>query len=55
MLARRFSKLPTAQCRELLCGLEASGRVTRSGDDMWQLAEPFVRTASDDGRLILEA
>ncbi len=55
MLARRFSKLPVAQCREVLCGLEVTGSVTRSGDDMWQLAEPFVRTASDAGRLILEA
>ena len=54
-LIRRFSRLPTAQCRELLFGLEASGRVIRSGDDMWQLAEPTSPAASDDGRLILEA
>ncbi len=42
-LVRRFHKLPTQQCRNLLGQLEIAGRVTRV-DSLWQLAESEVVT-----------
>ena len=53
-LTRRFYRLPSAECHELLLDMEASGRVAHS-KGRWQLARSGLLTVARDRDLVLEA
>lgn len=53
-LSRKFYRLPSVMCHELLLDLEASGKVVQIGNK-WQLARSGLLTVAKDRELVLEA
>jgi len=53
-LSRKFYRLPSVTCHELLLDLEASGKVVQIGNK-WQLARSGLLTVARDRELVLEA
>ena len=54
-LTRRFTRLPAAQCLELLEDLEAAGKVHRIDDRLWQVREcsgPATTSATSEAQFL---